>query len=55
MTKTEEMRFEFGRNWRGFVQSRFTQERADAARKRILLFLSDQLPVIALVRRYRTN
>ena len=39
MTKTEEMRFEFGRNWRGFVQSRFTQERADAARKRILLFL----------------
>lgn len=39
MTKSEEMRFEFGRNWRNFVQSKFTQERVDVARQRILQFI----------------
>jgi 2-polyprenyl-6-hydroxyphenyl methylase/3-demethylubiquinone-9 3-methyltransferase len=39
MSKSEEMRFEFGRNWGRFVRSKFTQERVDVARGRILGFL----------------
>src|SRR5262249_31475062 len=39
MSKPQEMRFEFGRNWRNFVRSKFSQERVDVARARILGFL----------------
>lgn len=39
MTQSEEMRFEFGRNWHGFVKKNFTQERCDVAKQRILKFI----------------
>lgn len=39
MSKQQEMRFEFGRNWHKFVRSKFNQERVDVARGRICGFL----------------
>jgi len=38
-SNNEEMRFEFGRNWHGFVKKNFTQERCDTAKQRILKFI----------------
>lgn len=35
----EEMRFEFGRNWYGFVRKNFTQERCEVAKTKILSFV----------------
>jgi 2-polyprenyl-6-hydroxyphenyl methylase/3-demethylubiquinone-9 3-methyltransferase len=39
MTESKEMRFEFGRNWHGFVKKNFTQERVEVAKHRILKFI----------------
>jgi 2-polyprenyl-6-hydroxyphenyl methylase/3-demethylubiquinone-9 3-methyltransferase len=39
MSKQQEMRFEFGKNWSRFVKSKFSQERCDVAKKRILDFI----------------
>ena len=39
MNKPQDMRFEFGKNWSRFVKSRFSQERCDVAKKRILDFV----------------
>lgn len=39
MSESQDMRFEFGKNWSRFVKSRFSQERCDVAKKRILEFV----------------
>lgn len=39
MTEPDDMRFEFGRNWHGFVRKNFSQERCDVAKERILNFI----------------
>ena len=39
MSEEKEMRFQFGRDWRGIVKKNFTQERCDTAKKRILTFI----------------
>jgi SAM-dependent methyltransferase len=38
-SSSNEARFEFGRNWHGFVRRNFTQERVDVSRQRILKFI----------------
>ena len=38
MSAREEMRYEFGKNWHGFVRRNFTQERCEIAKSRILEF-----------------
>lgn len=39
MSDQKNMRFEFGRNWSGFVRRNFDQERLDIAKKHILTFM----------------
>jgi SAM-dependent methyltransferase len=36
---TTETRFEFGKNWSNFISRNFSQERCDAAKKRLLTFI----------------
>lgn len=39
MSGAENMRFEFGKNWRGFVKRNFNEERCQIAKARILQFI----------------
>lgn len=39
MTDSGELRFQFGKNWHGFVKRNFTQERCEVAKQRILNFI----------------
>src|SRR3954454_7500437 len=39
MAETQEVRFEFGKNWHRFIKRNFTQERCEIARHHILRFM----------------
>lgn len=39
MTQTQEVRFEFGKNWHRFIKRNFTQERCEIAKHHILRFI----------------